>query len=307
MYCSNCGKKQDEAGNFCSSCGQSLAPFQKHQENQNPIQNHDEAAAANAEMLTADSKVSSELDEDLLTFVDTNQEYYQRKWERQGDGKQKGISFNIAAFFLTFFWLGFRRMFLYAFIISLIFLGLDYISYFVLDTALSTEINRYIGIALSVFLGLYGNQLYKKHAEKKIQKIEDIHGDSPLKEQVLQEKGGRRWYGPIFALLIFLLVYFIPSVLILEQHFTKEYPIETVKYTEFYDYPGTTVDVLFHSTLDNGKWELVEEEPEYNIIAFHGVQVDDGFEQDVSIHFYNEVGSSESEVLFVAIGGDELD
>src|SRR5699024_3192874 len=32
----------------------------------------------------------------------------------------------------------------------------------------------------------------------------------------------------------------------------------------------------------------------------------DGFEQDVSIHFYNVVGSSESEVLFVAIGGDEL-
>src|SRR5699024_4232875 len=99
MYCSSCGKKQDEAGTFGSACGQSLAPFQKHQENQNPIQNHDEAAAANAEMLTADSKVNSELDEDLLTFVDKNQNYYQRKWE-QGDGKQKGISFNIAAFFL---------------------------------------------------------------------------------------------------------------------------------------------------------------------------------------------------------------
>jgi|SRR5699024_346586 len=308
MYCSNCGKKQDETGNFCSSCGKSLAPFQKQQENPNAIQNHQEAATINAETLSTDElKMNSELDEDLLTFVDKNQDYYQRKWE-QGNGKEKEISFNIAAFFLTFLWLGFRRMYLYVFIICLIFLGLDYIFYIVLDgITLSTDIDYYIGIALSVFLGLYGNHLYKKHSEKKVQKIKDIHGDSPVKEQVLQEKGGRRWYGPIFALLIFLLVYFVPAVLILDQHFTKEYPVEAVKYTEFYDYPGITVDELFHSTLENGEWELIEEDSEYNIIAFHGVQVDDGFEQDVSIHFYNEAGSSESEVLFVSIGQDELD
>lgn len=158
-----------------------------------------------------------------------------------------------------------------------------------------------------IILGLYGNRFYKKHAEKKVQTIKQTTGDMPEKEQVLKNKGGRRWYGPIFALLIFLLIYMVPAILILDQQIAQEDPIETVKYTEFYDYPGVFVDELFNTMFEEGEWVLIEDKPEYHVIAFNGIDTDSLVEQEITIQFYNEAGSDESEVLFVEIDGVELD
>lgn len=125
MYCTECGSEQHELANFCTNCGAAIQDMTSHKLSaKSPA--HDNIHARDAHLTTGDRlDLDPEVDQDLMTFVDTNQDYYYRKWYLAED-KEKGITFNIAAFFLTFFWLGYRRMYLYVFFLSLIFLGIDY-------------------------------------------------------------------------------------------------------------------------------------------------------------------------------------
>lgn len=304
MYCTHCGKRLEQQANFCTDCGSAVDHLQAAGIEIAPEDNEpSEPGILKTEQLS----LNRELDEDLMTFVDKNQDYYYRKWDLR-NGKKKGITFNIAAFFLTIFWLGFRRMYLYVFIYSLFFLAIEYLSYLFTGIAgIGLVINSYLGTAIGIAFGFYGNKLYRRHADKKIKKIKETHGDLPRKENILKEKGGRRWYGPIFAALIFLSIYLVPTILLLEQQITMEDPIEAIQETEFYDYPDVTIAELFNTMFNEGEWELLETDEDYHIIAFTGIQDDNGFEQNVTIQFYNTAGTYESEVLFVAIEGIELD
>src|SRR5699024_7034732 len=124
-------------------------------------------------------------EEDLMLFVDQKSHYYKNKWKKM-DPKKNGFSFNAGAFFFTFFWLGYRKMYKLVFFISLAFLAIDAILYVVgyqyqLDSFID-PVDRAIGTATSALLGFYGNMLYKKHAEKKVLEIREATTHSSDKE-----------------------------------------------------------------------------------------------------------------------------
>ncbi|MBD7964948.1 DUF2628 domain-containing protein [Fictibacillus norfolkensis] len=99
----------------------------------------------------------------LIEFVgEKKKDYYLKKW-------QKDNNFNWAAFFLTLLWLGYRKMYTPIFLVLDAFLAIDII--FLLIEIEGTLINRSLGAALSGWLGIGGNLLYKKHAQKQISMI----------------------------------------------------------------------------------------------------------------------------------------
>lgn len=294
LFCTNCGKQQPAQARFCSGCGNQLVTELQTDE-----------LAQTVENIESGQENDPTFEEDLMLFVDQNSNYYKRKWENM-DPKKNGFSFNAGAFFLTFFWLGYRKMYKLVFFISLGFLAIDAILYVVgyqyqLDSFID-PVDRAIGTATSALLGFYGNMLYKKHAEKKVLEIRDTISNPIDRETKLKKQGGRAFRGVLISALIFVFVYMVPTYFI-PVNLDK---IDTVKYTEFYDYPGVTLGELFDSAFVDGKWKHSESTSDYDMISFDGKKHVDHDVYDVSIVFIDE-GLDEVEVLYVVIDGEELD
>jgi hypothetical protein len=87
------------------------------------------------------------------TFVGPNYYYYKTKWEHHTSDKSF-TSWNWVAFFFPYYWMAFRKMYLYAF---LIFIG-SILGIFI----------PFAGLALHCLSGAYGNYLYLKKCHSAI-------------------------------------------------------------------------------------------------------------------------------------------
>lgn len=195
MFCSQCGTSNDNSAKFCSGCGSSL-------------------------VTTKDSNV------EVRTFVKSDdfykaiigsksQNYYLPIFKRFDDNGKIGISWNWAAFFITFYWLLYRKMWLNALIYFLLpYLGLIPLSII----AAIAESNNSAGMAIIAGLGyliyflalfilppLYANALYYKHCQKKIAETKATSNDTQRQLGELAGKGGT---SNIAAILIGLVVIF---------------------------------------------------------------------------------------------------
>lgn len=295
MFCQNCGTQQTNDAHYCPQCGEQL-DFNTHT---------DEVASEieNIELNEGDTT----FEEDLMTFVNQKNSYYQQKWKKiDSKEKKNGLSFNVAAFFFTFFWLGYRKMYKTIFFIALAFLAVDLILYLVgyqyqADVFID-PIDRAIGTSVSVGLGLYGNILYRKHAEKRVLEIRNTKHHSTDREPELKRQGGRTFIGILYALLIIGFAYVLPTIFIPMNVSV----VDEIKHSEFYDYPDVTIDELFNRVFDEGEWQHVDSTSDYDLISYDGIkQVDDEM-HDVSIVFIDE-GKDEFEVLYVVVDDEELD
>ena len=290
MFCTNCGKQQATQARFCRECGNQLETEQMNE------------LAPTVENIEENNPT---FEEDLMLFVDQNSDYYKKKWDNT-DPKKKGFSFNAGGFFFTFFWLGYRKMYKLVFFISLAFLAIDAFLYVIgyqyqLDSFID-PVDRAIGTATSALLGFYGNMLYKKHAEKKVLEIREATTHSPDKEIELKKQGGRAFSGVLISVLIFVFVYLVPTYFI-PMNFDV---IDQIKYSEFYDYPGVTMDELFDSAFVDGEWKHLESKSDYDLISYEGEKHVDHDIHDISIVFIDE-GLDEFEVLYVVVDDEELD
>lgn len=95
------------------------------------------------------------------------EEYYISKWLKFKElGQSRYKSWNWAAFFLYFYWLAYRKMYIHAIGISGTFL--------IITEMLPDEFTRPLGIVLSIVLGLLGNKLYMIIHKKKLLKSKII-------------------------------------------------------------------------------------------------------------------------------------
>lgn len=218
MYCSNCGEKQvSNDAKFCFSCGNKLITSSDISTKGNEItnqvdQNQNSAPQPNETRHTYDQGSIS--DEELLrAFVgEEKKDYYHNKWQK---GKR---SWNWASFFLTLFWVGYRKMY------GVIALVLGFFIVFDLVVALmgvdSLSLNNGIGIALAVCLGMVGNQMYKGHALKKINKLKAEYGNTEALVQAVKSHGGKSWTGFWLTLATFVvyivvgmgITYYVPPL-----------------------------------------------------------------------------------------------
>lgn len=187
-FCSNCGSQIVANATFCGECGTAAI--------QTP-------STTNAPQATTLDMQMAE-----MLFVGKNHEYYKHKWNKGGQtqAKQSGgflslytLPINFAAFFFAPFWLAYRKMYLYSFLliaaeIALLIVG-DIFNF-------PDRIFRSFAIGTAAGFGIGGNFLYKSFVKKRVQKIIEESSPEKLKE-ALSQQGGVSISAAIIAFVLY--------------------------------------------------------------------------------------------------------
>lgn len=172
-YCAHCGTPAGVSDKFCGKCGAQA--------------NVGEAAFIEQR---AEFPKAPDDEEELKIFVGKKYEYFRKKWMAT-DAVSSNRSWNWAGFFLNLYWLTYRKMYGYA----AIFLSISWFLEILLAAGRTTHSITLIifSVILSIFsatiLGLYGNALYRRHANKKIASVTAEHGVA-ARAGVLSRRGG---------------------------------------------------------------------------------------------------------------------
>lgn len=302
MYCTNCGELIREKAKFCENCGVEISTFGLNENTEKP----------NIESLKQgdmDHGLIPEEDEntpdDIQLFVGKKHEYYRKQWQKM-DEQKKNTSFNFAAFFFAFLWFGYRKMYKYVFIFSLLFLAIDFLLLsiiHIIDIDFYTPgIDRAINLGVAVFFGILGNHFYRSHMGSQITKIEGKATDENERNMMVIRKGGTSIGGIFLAILIFISVYLIPTIA-----FTDDAnPIEAVRTGSFYDYPDITVEMLFDEVFYQTKWEADEIFDQFYAVNMAGIIIENGVDHDVEITFIYDDETGEFYIQDVTINQEFL-
>lgn len=296
MFCTNCGAEIDSNANFCVKCGQktmdtvSTTVIDKEQQPSNDFE----------------SSKNTLFEEDVHTFVDNNATFYATKWQQINE-TGKAHSWNLASFFVTTAWLGYRKMYRHVLVIALLFLAIDVLIYlspyqYSLDSFYD-PISFGTGIALMVVLGMYGNYYYRKNAVNQVTKIRESGLPPDVKQMELKRKGGTSVLGIFLAAGIMAVVYVVPSTILLPVNVD---PVDEVKYGAFDDRPDDTLDDVFSDFFDRGSWKEVSSDSVSSVVAFEGVKRVDNEEHNVQIQFLNEHDNEELRIEKIVVDDEEL-
>lgn len=206
--------------------------------------------------------------EKQLSVVQNNTSYYELRWGLV-ENPQRNNSWNWAAFFLTTFWLAYRKM--YGLFFLTVFIELIWMSFsFFTEFPFWADGLFYAGVSL--FIGWNGNRLYYKHLTKVSEQSQKIN--ETYQEAYLKTKGGSHIGIALglnaMALMMTSLLYvgfmFIP---------TETNIIDVVRI----DYEGE----MLESYADDPKWRYLKKETRYHLVEFTGY--DYTKEEDVRIIF----------------------
>jgi len=201
MLCVKCGKKNDQDQQYCSYCNARLTVSYENED----LEFRENELAYNPSDFDNEERRWRD-------FVGKNYTYYKFKWLK-GDHPERALTWNWAAFFLTIFWLGYRKMYQPLIIILGLYLAVDVIEVMSEFHPVASAIVDYAGIGASVFLGMFGNALYYRHAKKQIAKTEERYPGKRMQinrggtsgKGVFAAIGGFVVYGLIaFGFLMFL-------------------------------------------------------------------------------------------------------
>ena len=189
MYCSQCGAGLAGELKFCGQCGATVRVTEDH-------------AAPDTETWMA-------------TFIGPkNQDYYLRHFTDFENRRNAGISWNWPAFFVTFYWLLYRKMWLNAIIYWLLpYLLMIPLMILVVvmgnneSSSLIFTIGYVIYLMAYFFLPpMYANALYFRHYQKKLAETKQASRDTQRQLGMLSEKGGTSPIA-IIVLMIFSFVF----------------------------------------------------------------------------------------------------
>lgn len=193
MFCSKCGNQLNDESIFCSKCGRKVAVDEVHSRSSD-----EQAAELEPSIITSSVKEEQTADDSkhLSAYVGKNADYFIEKWKK---AKKPGVSpsWNWAAFFLTPFWLGYRKMYLHLVLYTLLVLitGLLF---------LESEYNV-LAVIISFFYGFYGNTLYYRKANKAVDSVRHLNLDAEKSVYRLEQMGGTSKLGAFFGVLSFIL------------------------------------------------------------------------------------------------------
>ncbi|MDO4794717.1 MAG: GYF domain-containing protein [Brachymonas sp.] len=127
----------------------------------------------------------------LALFVGENYSFYARRWAESDQRFGGKLSWNWAAFFLGPIWMVYRKMYAHCAALlaaSLVLTAIAQASGASVEDILKWQMQA--GPAISFLLGLFGNWLYRLHAERKVRQIIDASGHSEQARLLLARQGG---------------------------------------------------------------------------------------------------------------------
>ena len=149
-------------------------------------------------MLTEDNKELYE------NYFQENADYYinqMKKFNQRGR-----CSFSIPAFFLGFFWMAYRKMYLHVLIITGIVIVEGFIEealyeYGFISIETYEAIDLVSRIAWGIAIGFLSNRLYIMKSQKAVNRIMKEHSDKEYRIQALTKKGGTSLVAPVLLLV----------------------------------------------------------------------------------------------------------
>lgn len=179
MYCSKCGSPNDETSQFCSKCGATLA-----------------GTSAKSNSWQVSDNNSSDQDIYKAVIGPKHQDAYLQYFLRADRLGKAPASWHWPAFFVTFYWLLYRKMWTIA--ITYFFLPyLVLIPIAIAAAAMGKSSDTFIGFAylayiVSLFIlpPMYANAAYYKHCKKKIAQVQRSTPDLQRQLGELTGRGG---------------------------------------------------------------------------------------------------------------------
>lgn len=295
--CSHCQTNNESEAHYCNHCGQLIG-------GSITIQQENDFYLKTEDIYTTEPTVPA-----VDLFVGRKADYYNRKWEKAA--QKNGLSFNIAAFLLSFLWLGYRKVYKPIFLFAALFLSIDIILYIVkFEYALSSfsnPIDRAVGSAVTFILAFYGNAIYKRHVDKKIQTINETVGNASEQEDLYKKKGGTSWLGVLWAILILSFVYLIPTAFIpMYVNPIDNVQKSTIEYTQDNEDFTIRMEVLLQKIFTDGKWDYADQSASKEHVIFTGEYHENGEKYDFIISFFAKDYSEDILVTNITVDGEDL-
>lgn len=189
MFCSKCGSPNSESSSLCAKCGTPLARVDQSTATV--------PEARSVERAGADAALASITTEEFYKAAigPHKQDYYLNKFARFDRGEARW-SWNWPAFFVTLYWMIYRKMWLNA----LGYFALPYVIAVALAVAgAASGSDSLIGVGYVLFLAatfilppMYGDALYHRHCRKKIDaaKRNASYGDDRSRLMAVAKSGG---------------------------------------------------------------------------------------------------------------------
>ena len=177
MFCNKCGAVNTDNARFCASCGE-------------------EVCASNDANSSHESKLSFDNNEGQQEYYEEaigckNTEYYLSRFNRF-DSAGPGISWNWPALFVSFYWLLYRKMWLWALLYFFLPILLTIIE--VVVSPISTVAVGVIYFAylagIFILLPMYANAIYYRHLNKNILKAKIFSDNKERRLRMIAAEGG---------------------------------------------------------------------------------------------------------------------
>ena len=154
------------------------------EENENSL-NDEEIEEVEASIATIDEIKIDVTEEDFADFIADNADTYFRKFRKFSinEPNKFKVTWNWAAFFFTYIWLAYRKVYVWAWVV------------FMIETAIVATASFSL-LIFRIVLGIIGNYLYFRHTRRNIIELKATQKFSDQQElsTALRTKGGvNRW------------------------------------------------------------------------------------------------------------------
>lgn len=220
--CNKCQKINSRNNIFCENCNSpmnnfnfpksdiNINPFFKNYLNTNNVIDIYDG-------LKSDDLIDGVSVEDLSIFLGKNSNYFLHKFKYYSDTNMPKRAFwNFSFLIFDFYYFLYRKMYLFAFIYTLVFLLLTIPAIFIYNVNVvnnkllfiyfSTQV---ISILFKVYISMYFNKFYMKRCIRKIKRLKIKFKDKDIYKKMLIKYGGTSINSIIIFSTTFLFIYFI--------------------------------------------------------------------------------------------------
>ncbi|WP_423758800.1 DUF2628 domain-containing protein [Burkholderia sp. NLJ2] len=166
-----------------------------------------------SEVTTATSSASND---EIAAYVGKKADWFEKKWAIAASRKNRQ-SWNWAACFLGPVWMAYRCMYWQAAAVLGVTLGITLVELLYFPKYFESTTIDPVTIGIAVTLGWCGNNIYKTHVERKIEKLRPNATSNESFLALLEAQGGTNWLAatgfavatPVLGYLVFMIRYIV--------------------------------------------------------------------------------------------------
>ncbi|MBK5722054.1 DUF2628 domain-containing protein [Dysgonomonas sp. Marseille-P4677] len=150
------------------------------------------------------------------TFFGNESSYYEERRERLLAGSS--TVFNPYAFFLGFFWMAYRKMYVEILVLAAVTTIIECLIYFAFEID-NPSVDRVVNLVWAIIVGLYANTFYIKKATRTIEQAKEMYANTSDQLDYVEKQGGTSAIGPVIVGIVIAVIFF--GLIFLEDYTTN--------------------------------------------------------------------------------------